>query len=57
MGGAGAYDINNDEKISRDEAQAAIADYYSGAVARDTAIAVTDLHKAALSALLTAAAC
>ena len=35
QGGAGAYDVNNDEKISRDEALAAIADYYRGAIARE----------------------
>ena len=46
-GVAARYDRNHDEQINRDEALIAIADYYSGAIAKQDVLGVTDLYESA----------
>ena len=43
-GVADLYDINHDERISRDEALSAIDDYFRGAITKDDAAEVIGLH-------------
>ena len=39
-----AYDADNDEAIDRDEAIAAVADYFSGVITREEALEVAKLY-------------
>ena len=43
-GVANDYDVNGDETIDRDEAIAAVADYFSGAITKDEAMEVVNRY-------------